>query len=164
MYYFAYGSNMDWTQMQSRCPSSRFVSIGRLIDYQFGILRHSRLRDCGTANVYSNPGTVVWGILYDVDEPDLAVLDAFEDGYRRETLPVLTPTENNERFYALVYVATVELDVPRPNPEYKRLMVEGARYWGLPANYLNMLQAIETAADVGQSPVSSVARPRPGGK
>ncbi|HEX9788299.1 MAG TPA: gamma-glutamylcyclotransferase family protein, partial [Candidatus Binatia bacterium] len=88
MYYFAYGSNMNWPQMQRRCPTSRFVCIGRLSDYQFGITRHSRLRDCGTANVFPAPGKDVWGIVYDVDDGDLARLDSFEDGYRRETLPI----------------------------------------------------------------------------
>ena len=61
MHYFAYGSNMNWPQMQRRCPSSRFVCIGRLIDYQFGITRHSRLRECGTANVCAVAGREVWG-------------------------------------------------------------------------------------------------------
>ena len=164
MYYFAYGSNMNWTQMQGRCPSSHFVSIGRLINYHFGITRHSRLRDCGTANVYPILGAAVWGILYDIDEPDLVVLDGFEDGYRRETLPVLAAAKNNEPFDALVYVAAVERDVPLPNTEYKRLMVEGARHWGLPAAYLNMLQALRTAADAERDPLSNASRLRPDGK
>jgi gamma-glutamylcyclotransferase len=164
VYYFAYGSNMNWIQMQRRCPSSCFVSIGRLINYRFSITRHSRLRDCGTANVYPIPGAEVWGILYDIDEPDLAVLDGFEDGYRRETLPVLTVAKNNEPFDALVYVAAVEFAVPLPNAEYKRLMVEGARHWGLPAAYLNMLQALDTAAEAAQHSLSKAARPRAANK
>ncbi len=56
LHYFAYGSNMNWQQMQRRCPSSRFVCVARLPDYQFGITRHSRLRNCGTANVFPATG------------------------------------------------------------------------------------------------------------
>jgi len=44
MYYFAYGSNMNWTQMAQRCPSARFVSVARLKDHRFAITRQSRRR------------------------------------------------------------------------------------------------------------------------
>jgi hypothetical protein len=30
MFYFAYGSNMDWAQMRGRCPSAKFVAIAEL--------------------------------------------------------------------------------------------------------------------------------------
>ena len=96
MHYFAYGSNMNWPQMQRRCPSARFVCVGRLINYQFGITRHSRLRDCGTANVFPAPGKEVWGIVYDISDADLLILDSFEDGYRRERLSIET-IENSAR-------------------------------------------------------------------
>lgn len=148
MYYFAYGSNMNWLQMQRRCPSARFVCITRLIDYHFGITRHSRLRDCGTANVIPAPGKEVWGIVYDVDDGDLIRLDSFEDGYRRETLAVGAAAGGEKIFTALVYVGELESNAPLPNAEYKRLIVEGAKHWGLPAAYVTMLEAIEIAQEI----------------
>jgi gamma-glutamylcyclotransferase (GGCT)/AIG2-like uncharacterized protein YtfP len=150
MYYFAYGSNMNWLQMQRRCPSSRFVCVGRLVNYQFGIARHSRLRNCGTANVIPAPGKEVWGIVYEVDDGDLTLLDSFEDGYRRETLAVYAAGAGDQIFAALVYVAELERNVPLPNAEYKRLIVEGAKHWGIPAVYLSMLEAIEIAQGMAQ--------------
>ena len=84
MYYFAYGSNMNWEQMKRRCASAQFVCVASLKDYRFAIARHSRLRNCGTANIFADTGSEVWGIVYDVSEPDLIILDSFEDGYRRE--------------------------------------------------------------------------------
>jgi gamma-glutamylcyclotransferase len=147
LYYFAYGSNMNWPQMQRRCPSACFVSVARLPDYQFGITRHSRLRQCGTANVFSAPGEEVWGIVYDVNDADLAILDSFEDGYRRETL-VCFPRGNGQRpLDALTYLAEIEKDVPLPNTEYRRLIVEGARHWNLPPSYIARLETIPVAAD-----------------
>ena len=141
---------MNWPQMQRRCPSSRFISTGRLMDYQFGITRHSRLRGCGTANVYPVPGKSVWGIVFDIDERELRLLDSFEDGYRRTILPIFISEKSNQPLGALVYVAAIELDVPLPNAEYKRLMVEGAKHWGLPATHRTMLEAIQTAPDTEQ--------------
>jgi gamma-glutamylcyclotransferase (GGCT)/AIG2-like uncharacterized protein YtfP len=138
---------MNWQQMQRRCPSSRFVCVGRLVNYQFGITRHSRLRNCGTANVFLAPGKEVWGIVYEVCDEDLVILDGFEDGYRREIVSVY-PSENGEQpLPALVYIATVEENVPRPNSEYRRLIIEGAKHWRLPPLYLALLEAIQAAPD-----------------
>ena len=146
VYYFAYGSNMYWPQMRQRCPSSRFVCAARLDNYQFGITRHSRLRDCGTANVFSVKGEEVWGAVYNVSDADLMVMDSFEDGYRREILTV-NPIDNSDKpIEVLVYVAEIENNVPLPNAEYKRAILAGAKHWRLPAAYLTMLESIEAAA------------------
>lgn len=146
MYYFAYGSNMNWPQMQRRCPSARFICVARLPDYQFGISRHSRLRQCGTANVFPASGQEVWGIVYDVNDADLATLDGFEDGYRREVLSFLPRDNGGPPVHALVYLAEIEKNVPPSNTEYRRLIVEGARHWDLPASYVSRLETIPVAA------------------
>lgn len=147
MYYFAYGSNMNWQQMQRRCPSSRFVCVARLADYQFGITRHSRLRDCGTANVFPSPGSEVWGIVYEVSDADLLVLDTFEDGYRRELISLAPAEIEHLPLQAVVYIAEIEQNVPRPNAEYRRLMIEGAKHWQLPPAYQTLLQALQVAEE-----------------
>jgi gamma-glutamylcyclotransferase (GGCT)/AIG2-like uncharacterized protein YtfP len=144
LYYFAYGSNMDWPQMQRRCPSAIFVSLGRLPGYRFAIARHSRLRGCGTANILPAPGGEVWGVIYDVAAEDLLLLDRFEDGYRREQVSVAA-SNGTGPLAALVYIAAREATPPLPNPEYKRHLIDGARHWQLPQRYCEMLEMIETA-------------------
>ena len=147
LHYFAYGSNMNWPQMQQRCPSAQFVCVARLVNYEFGITRHSRLRNCGTANVFPAHGKEVCGIVYDVNEADLVTLDSFEDGYRRELMPVYALGDGTQPLLVLIYVAEIETNVPRSNAEYKRLILEGARHWSLPASYLALLEAIQAAED-----------------
>jgi gamma-glutamylcyclotransferase (GGCT)/AIG2-like uncharacterized protein YtfP len=146
--YFAYGSNMSWPQMQLRCPSSRFVCVARLPNYEFGITRHSRLRACGTANVFPARGKEVWGIVYDVSDADLLTLDGFEDGYRRQLISVFPRDDRDRALEALVYLAEIESNVPLANSEYKRLILEGARHWDLPPFYLVALETIPTAIDL----------------
>jgi gamma-glutamylcyclotransferase (GGCT)/AIG2-like uncharacterized protein YtfP len=146
MFYFAYGSNMNWLQMQRRCPSSRFACTARLPDYGFAIARHSRLRNCGTANIFANPGSAVWGVVYEVGEQEMAAMDTFEDGYNRERLLVHGENGNSSPIEAVVYIAPREISVPLPSAEYKRLLLEGARFWKLPAEYCLMLELIEAAA------------------
>ena len=147
MHYFAYGSNMNWEQMQRRCPSTRFVSVASLKDYRFAIGRHSRLRNCGTANIFPDSGSEVWGIVYDVSEPDLIILDSFEDGYQRQWLSVRARENSQSALEVLVYIAEKEDTVPLPNPEYKRLILDGARHWNIPESYRSMLEQIQAMAD-----------------
>ncbi len=145
LYYFAYGSNMDWPQMRRRCPTARFVCVGRLPDYRFAIARHSRLRNCGTANIFLETGREVWGIVYDVSDRDFLTLDGFEDGYRREKIFVYDRNDGHHPMEVLAYIAAREDGVPLPNPEYKRLILTGARHWRLPPDYCAMLERIEVA-------------------
>jgi gamma-glutamylcyclotransferase len=147
LYYFAYGSNMNWQQMKRRCPSSRFVCVARLPDYRFGITRHSRLRDCGTANICPASAEDVWGIVYEVSDAELRVLDSFEDGYRREILSFYPVADGRQPLDALVYVADIEQSVPRPNSEYRRLIIEGAKHWQLPESYVALLEALQVATE-----------------
>jgi hypothetical protein len=144
VYYFAYGSNMNWPQMQRRCPSAIFITIAKLPGYEFGITRHSRLRDCGTANVYPRAGKEVWGAVYDVSDADMSIMDGFEDGYERAVLSVYAPDNDSQALQVLVYIAALESNVPRPNAEYKRLILEGAQHWNMPSSYIAMLEMIQT--------------------
>ncbi len=145
MYYFAYGSNMDWQQMRTRCPSSKFVCVARLADHYFVIGRHSRLRHCGTATIIAERGSEVWGIVYDVSDEDLLGLDAFEDGYRREKVFVTAINDGHYPIAVLVYVAGKEEGVPLPNSGYKRHILDGARHWQLPPSYCAMLEQIKVS-------------------
>jgi gamma-glutamylcyclotransferase (GGCT)/AIG2-like uncharacterized protein YtfP len=147
LYYFAYGSNMNWEQMKRRCPSAKFVCVASLKDYRFAIARHSRLRNCGTANIFADTGSAVWGIVYDVSERDLIILDGFEDGYRRQKLLVCASDDSQRSVEVLVYIAEKEDTVPLPNPEYKRLILDGARHWKIPESYCLMLEQIKAMTD-----------------
>jgi gamma-glutamylcyclotransferase (GGCT)/AIG2-like uncharacterized protein YtfP len=147
LYYFAYGSNMNWEQMKRRCPSTQFVCVASLKDYRFAIARHSRLRNCGTANIFGDMGSEVWGIVYDVSDQDLILLDGFEDGYRREKLLVSAGGDSQGSLEVLVYIAEKEETVPLPKPEYKRLIIEGARHWNIPEFYCSMLEQIKAMTD-----------------
>jgi gamma-glutamylcyclotransferase (GGCT)/AIG2-like uncharacterized protein YtfP len=147
LHYFAYGSNMNWEQMQRRCPSAKFVCVAALKNYRFAIARHSRLRNCGTANIFAEAGSEVWGIVYDVSEQELAVLDGFEDGYRREKVQVLSTGDGQSSVEVLVYIAEKEDSVPLPSSEYRQLIIAGAKYWNIPEIYLLMLEQLQAATD-----------------
>lgn len=153
MLYFAYGSNLDWAQMKQRCPSARFECVARLADYKLAFTRLSERRGCGTADVVAAAGSAVWGVVYRLDECDFGPLDEYEgcvpgrtnNAYDRIEVQVVQDGDEARPATAWVYVVSTKSERELiPNAEYKRLMTEGARYWGLPPPYIELLDAIRT--------------------
>lgn len=151
MLYFAYGSNMDWQQMQERCPSARFVSVARLPNHKLAFTRKSVRRGCGVADAVPEHGRELWGVVYEIDDPDRHSLDAAE-GYRagrkknaywRRERPVLLNGDGRRPMNTAVYFADPQPRPPLPNAHYKELIISGARHWHLPVAYIRALQQIE---------------------
>lgn len=161
MLYFAYGSNMDWDQMKSRCPSSRFVGLAVLRDHRLAFTRYSKNRKCGVADAVPDEGKMVWGVVYEIDDRGVGPLDAAE-GYRpgrhknayvRKECHVFVWGDENQPLAAAVYFGEPQ-DAPpppnqqyKPNKQYKKLILDGARRWSLPDDYIKQIEAIEVAPD-----------------
>ena len=150
MLYFAYASNMNWEQMQARCSSAQFVCVAKLGDHRLAFTRRSRRRGCGTADAVASPGEIVWGVVYEIEEHEIDRLDEMEDfvpgraenGYTREQRYVRTEGEYRPMRVSL-YFATKEPNPPAPSAEYRRLIVEGGRHWGLPDEYIDQLGQVK---------------------
>jgi hypothetical protein len=151
MLYFAYGSNMYWQQMKERCPSARFVGIAKLKDHRLAFTRISKSRLCGAADVVPALGCEVWGVIYDIEECDFIPLDKAEDyvpgsqenSYNRVQRSVLA--NGGSETLVWTYLAVHEPNPPLPSAHYKGLIVEGARYWKLPPEYIESLESIEVS-------------------
>jgi hypothetical protein len=63
MFYFAYGSNMNWTQMRGRCPSARYVAIAVLRNHTLAFTRKSVKRGCGVADAVWSERQEMWGVV-----------------------------------------------------------------------------------------------------
>ena len=153
MLYFAYGSNMDWSQMRDRCPSSRFAGIAVMRDHKLAFTRKSVKRDCGVADVVAEDGAQVWGVVYEIADLDVGRLDlseGFRPGrdknsyYRRERL-VFLDGEEQRPVTVSAYFADPQPNPPLPNAAYKNLILTGARYWHLPEEYIRELEEIEVS-------------------
>ena len=75
VFYFAYGSNMNWQQMQRRCPSARFIGVALLRDHKLAFTRRSIRRNCGVADAVPRPGQKLWGVVYEIADLDVGELD-----------------------------------------------------------------------------------------
>ena len=144
--YFSYGSNM--------CP-------GRLREYEVNperpgqaaelrgyVLRFNKLSTDGSgkANVMPSEGDVIWGVLYDITNEELARLNDQEKGYTPQRLNIIGPSGEAQ---ARVHVADEPSDDTslRPYCWYKRFLVQGARVHGLPIEYRAMLEAVDATED-----------------
>ena len=152
---FAYGSNMDFDQMRERCPSAQFVSVAVLKDYHLGFTRKSKKRNCGVSDVVHTPESVVWGVIYEITEYDLAVLDCNEgfrpnrpvenNSYNRRTETVFQSSDETKPLAVEIYFAVPQENPPLPNQRYKDLILNGVRHWNLPADYIAELEQIQVA-------------------
>lgn len=153
MLYFAYGSNMDWQQMKERCPSARFVGVAVMRDHKLGFTRESTRRGCGVADAVAEDGRSLWGVVYEITDLDLSRLDISEgympgrnkNSYWRREQIVYASHPLNYPITVVTYFAEREDNPPMPNETYKNQILEGARYWHLPAEYIAELENIEVA-------------------
>jgi len=141
-FYFAYGSNMSEQRMVSRGLQPKNKQLAFLDDYEFIINKRSyKNPQVGYANVLEKEGSVVEGILYEVKNNDIMMLDKFEGypkHYDRKNLKLRL--SNGEIVEGVVYIANFGWTSPRAlktTPEYKNFILEGKEW--ISENYYNFL-------------------------
>jgi gamma-glutamylcyclotransferase len=137
--YFAYGSNM--------ASDAGLLGPARLDGYRIGLTRRSIRWGAGVLDIVAAPGESVWGAVYELDEADLERLDAREGAgfaYRR----IEVELEDGRR--AIAYEVMDKEPEPVPcAPEYRALVLEGARERGLPDHWVRELGRGLAAPDAG---------------
>ncbi len=154
MLYFAYGSNMDWAQMKERCPCAKFVCRAKLPSHRLAFTLRSCRRRCGVADILRDETREVWGVVYELLENELKKLDKDEDfnprrpddqnEYTREICYVWREGDAKQPFLVSLYRGHPQFNPPLPDCDYKSLIVEGARHWQLPVDYIRQLESIQT--------------------
>ena len=149
--YFAYGSNMVREQMRRRCPGARALGPAVLRDHRFAIISG------GHGTVQPQTGATVHGVLWQLGRDDLAALDLYEEVvaglYRRTHRSV---ERDSRPVRALVYVATTRKP-GRARPGYLAAIIDAARGFAFPADYVAALEAIARTS-AGVCPASRSAR------
>lgn len=148
-HYFAYGSNMFTPRIGARIGSARVIGVAALSGH---VLRfHKRGRDGsgkGDAFWTGNGDDLVRGVLFEVTEADMCVLDRHEgrgNGYAREEVRV--EMAGGASVTALTYQATWIDPMRQPYHWYKHHVLAGAREHGLPEAYIGAIAATPSLAD-----------------
>mgnify|MGYP000557276995 CR=1 FL=1 len=154
MIYFAYGSNLNPSQMAERCPGYRSLGVARLPGHRLVFPRFSPSRRCASAGFEPSPRDVLWGALYDVPDADLTILN-YHEGYNPDGPPDQNRHElreitvlrqgGSEPVRALTYAAVPDGTSELPSREYLDTIIDGALYHGLPRTWLVVLRAVRTA-------------------
>jgi len=143
MIYFAYGSNMEISQMQTRCPGHTILGPACLSHYTLAFTRWSRSWNSGTADILPEKGKEVWGILYDMTFENLRRVDKFADyptSYVRQDVMV---KQDKEILPAFTYIA-VRQGIFLPSKAYLAKMVLGGTESKIPEQYIEVLKTMET--------------------
>jgi gamma-glutamylcyclotransferase len=140
---FAYGSNLAASEMDAWCPEARFAGVARLPDHRLALNRRSIRWGGGAVDIVPAPGDEVWGVLYEVPEGTLDLLDAKEGegwAYRRVALRV--EAEDGRPLAAEAYeVIDKEPEEVPATPEYVALLLRAARERRLPEDYVERVLA-----------------------
>jgi len=135
-FYFAYGSNMDQNQMNSRCPNPKLLGVAILKGYKFVYDGCSYKRKGAVANIVESPDEIVYGALYEISINDEKRLDNYEGyckSYDKKTVKV-KDSEGRE-YEAMVYYRYPK-EEGLPSNEYENIVVNAGRKLGLPEDYI----------------------------
>jgi AIG2 family protein len=143
MLHFAYGANMHRAVMRRHAPNAEPTGAASLADYRFVITAD------GYASVEPARTHTVHGVLWRLTPRDRVSLDTWENIagglYRAKTLSVLTA---GRRVPVLIYLARPR-GPGRPKAGYMELVLEAARAWNLPSDYVASLQRWLPAQPLG---------------
>jgi gamma-glutamylcyclotransferase len=159
--YFAYGSNMARDVIARLSPHHRFLGVACLADHRLAFTRRSVKTGSGVADIVQAPGQTVWGVLYEITDDELAAIDRKEGhgwAYTRITLPVRLEADGSERS-AVTYTVRSKMSTELPpSKQYLGRIIVAARDRGLPDQYINQIEAIQTAANSRLAPRLRVRR------
>jgi gamma-glutamylcyclotransferase (GGCT)/AIG2-like uncharacterized protein YtfP len=146
---FAYGSNLCFTQMLTRCPSARFVERAHLTGFSLIFASFSIKWTGGVAGLAIAKDARTPGVIYSISSNDLVKLDRIEGTpyfYERVDLHVRTSREMR-RVYTYALIKGRDFILP-PSKDYLATIKRGYSMWKLPVTPLN--RAVKHAVTVAR--------------
>ncbi|MEW6457067.1 MAG: gamma-glutamylcyclotransferase family protein [Acidobacteriota bacterium] len=146
IWYFAYGSNMKQSRLEERVKRKGLIwKVGFLENYH---LCFNKVKGDGSgyANIEVKEGSKIWGVLYQLSNEEIKLLDKYEgvpDHYNRVSKEICT-TEGS--YNAEVYIANPDMidDNLLPKRDYLGYLIDGATEHNLPKEYIIYLKSFKT--------------------
>ncbi len=139
MLYFAYGSNLNLSQMAFRCPDSEEVGPG--------LLKGWKLAFRGPLDIYRDKQSQIMGFVFRISKGDLKALDRYE-GYPRLYTRIKVPVQmTSKNVKALVYTMTGphKIRTCLPSKAYLQTVMQGYCHCGLADHRMQLFEALATA-------------------
>ena len=138
--YFAYGSNMSAARMKQRLGWEAPRRAASLKDFQL-VFDQAGFNNpsWSPANIRSEQGCLVEGMVFEVEEKDLKILDGYEKYYQR--LGVKVMAAQDEKLDAVTYLSKNSRGEKPPTQEYLNFLLEGKSF--LSREYFDELSRIQ---------------------
>ncbi|KAJ8268283.1 hypothetical protein COCON_G00134550 [Conger conger] len=160
--YFSFGSNLLRERLRLMNPSATFYCIGRLKDYKlnFGFIgeQMSNSWHGGVATIEQSTGNEVWGVLWKINQDQLASLDKQEGVDVGMYRPLEVKVETDEGDIVCRTYQLNDFKPSLPSPPYKQVICLGAKQNGIPLDYIRKLEALETNGYCGPSILDDIKR------
>ena len=142
--YFAYGSNMSAARMKQRLGWEAPRRAATLRDFEL-VFDQAGFNDpsWSPANIRSEQGGLVEGMVYEVEEKDLKVLDGYEKYYQRLEVKVMAAKEKN--LDGVTYLSIKPRREKPPTQEYLNFLLEGKSF--LSWKYFDELSRIQVISE-----------------
>ncbi len=140
LYILAYGSNLDLSRMEGRCPKCSIEGTTVIQSYR---LLFKQSRTGAYATIEQDANCCVPGVIYRISEESELTLDRCEGYpryyYKREFFqPVrdLNGIRRRKRITCMAYILHENRELGEPSQEYYRLIDRAYRYWGFDSEIL----------------------------
>ena len=152
-YMFSYGMNTNLIGMKSRCPKAKRIDVAVLDQHRLDFRLH--------ADVIDDEDNVVHGLLWQLSDDDLDIMDIVEGYpryYIRELLPVTT--EDGRVYNAWVYKMNDQYAHRLPDGYYWDMVLEGYIENGIDHNQLYMALGRSAEYEHYYQDISELGHPR----
>ncbi len=134
MRFFIYADNLNPTQLKRRAPEHQFLFKAYLPDHTIAFPRFSSQWRCGLASAIPSQGERVWGVVFELTDEDVKILDQFEgevppEAYRHLEANVIT--EDGKKELVTTHVAHA-IGKFKPKDHYLDFIAKGIAHWKLP--------------------------------
>lgn len=143
--YFAYNARVSPDRMAEAAPGAEFQFIAHLPEWGLDFPITDAAWQGTLPAIKPEPGSTVWGAVYEVGKTDLAALDVVEAAEQRTAKTVEAMDRSGRRHQVVVHLVDAGTSTNgngsrRPSADYLALMVSGSRHWSLPVGWIAGLE------------------------
>ena len=143
--YFAYNARIAPDQMAAAAPGAEFQFIAHLPEWGLDFPIANNTWDGALPAIKPEPGSTVWGAVYEIGRTDLVQLNAVESAESRSSETVEAMDRTGKRHQVVVHLLDASKPdngngSPPPSSDYLELMVKGSRHWNLPVGWIAGLE------------------------
>jgi len=147
MYYFAYGTLLDFDVMKRIAPTVRSHGIMRLDGYRMGFAQCPR-GDVTGCTLDEDEDAVTYGVQYELSESEMAEMDKVavsgQDLWVHK--PVTVINSSGEAVDSVTYTIPGKAPAISPTDDYVRPILNGLDTLELPADYVVAMKALIATA------------------